>query len=152
MFHEQQLTISMRSNVREWTHVLLVNTPCSCLRNWREQRPSKQGYLDSNIKGEVGRVYYTGMELLLISFFYRSTRLFLGCILNGTSCSSVPTILQCRYTRSKNGKDVDRKNMSNVNNYLHTAHVWRWEFIHIQWIITSGSSNVCGRYLNTNDQ
>jgi hypothetical protein len=29
MLHEQQQTISMRSNVREWTHVLLMNTPCS---------------------------------------------------------------------------------------------------------------------------
>jgi hypothetical protein len=28
MLYEQQRTISRRSNVREWTHVLLVNTPC----------------------------------------------------------------------------------------------------------------------------
>jgi hypothetical protein len=29
MLHEEQQTISMRSNVQEWTHVLTVNTPCS---------------------------------------------------------------------------------------------------------------------------
>jgi hypothetical protein len=29
-----QQTISMRSNVREWTHVLLVNTPCSHLHGF----------------------------------------------------------------------------------------------------------------------
>jgi hypothetical protein len=31
MFHEHQQTISMRINVPEWTHVLLVNTPCTHL-------------------------------------------------------------------------------------------------------------------------
>jgi hypothetical protein len=29
MLHEQQETISMRSNIRGWTHVLFVNMPCS---------------------------------------------------------------------------------------------------------------------------
>jgi hypothetical protein len=53
MLHEQRQTISMRSNVREWTHVLLMNTPCSHLHsflsNWREQRPSNKGDLDSSV-------------------------------------------------------------------------------------------------------
>jgi hypothetical protein len=89
--HEQQQTISMRSNVREWTHVLLVNTPCSRLHNFCatgvEQRPSNQGDLDSSVTGVGdGKVYYTGVDLLLISFLYRSTWLLLGCVLNGTLC------------------------------------------------------------------
>jgi hypothetical protein len=42
------------------------------LRNWREQRPSSQGDLDSSVTGEIGRVCYTGVELLL-KFLYRST-------------------------------------------------------------------------------
>jgi hypothetical protein len=34
MLHKQKQTISMQSNVREWTHVLLVNTPCSQLHSF----------------------------------------------------------------------------------------------------------------------
>jgi hypothetical protein len=34
MIHEQQHAISTLSNVREWTHVLLVNTPCSQLHSF----------------------------------------------------------------------------------------------------------------------
>jgi hypothetical protein len=34
MLHEQQQKISMRSNVRERTHALLVNTPCSHLHSF----------------------------------------------------------------------------------------------------------------------
>lgn len=36
----------MRSNVQERTRVLLVNAPCSLLRNWREQWPSNQDDLE----------------------------------------------------------------------------------------------------------
>jgi hypothetical protein len=65
-------TISMRNrpNVREWTHVLFVNTPCShlaqLLRNWLEQRPRNQCGIDSGVTGQVGWVYYTGVDVLLI--------------------------------------------------------------------------------------
>jgi hypothetical protein len=38
------------------------------LRNWREQRPSNKGDLDSSVTGEVRSVYYTGADLLLIQF------------------------------------------------------------------------------------
>jgi hypothetical protein len=82
MRHEHQQTVSMRSNVREWIHILLVNT---VLRNWSEQRPSNQGYLDSSITGEAGRVCYSRVDLLLISPSYRSTWLLLGCV--GTLCT-----------------------------------------------------------------
>jgi hypothetical protein len=34
--------------------------PKQLSRNWREQRPSKKGYVDWIVKGEVGRDYYTG--------------------------------------------------------------------------------------------
>jgi hypothetical protein len=39
------------------------------LRNWREQRPSNQDDFNSSVTGEVGRVYSTGVDLFLISFF-----------------------------------------------------------------------------------
>jgi hypothetical protein len=76
----------MRSNVREWTHVLIVNK-AQLLHNWREQRPSNQGDLDPIVTVKVGRVYYTAVDLLLISFLYRSTWSLLGCVLNGTPCT-----------------------------------------------------------------
>jgi hypothetical protein len=53
--------------------------PAEFLGNWREMRPSNEGNLDSNITGEVGSVYYTGMDTLLISFMYRSKCLLLSC-------------------------------------------------------------------------
>jgi hypothetical protein len=31
------------------------------LSNWHEQRPSNQGDLDSNVTGDIGRVYYKGV-------------------------------------------------------------------------------------------
>jgi hypothetical protein len=40
---------------------------------WHEQRPSNKGDFDSSVTGDVGRVYYTGVDLLLILFLYRST-------------------------------------------------------------------------------
>jgi hypothetical protein len=63
--------------------------PAQLLRNWREQRPSNQGDLASSVTGEVGRIYYTGVNLLLISFLYRSTQLLLACVINCTACTSI---------------------------------------------------------------
>jgi hypothetical protein len=57
--------------------------PAELLRNWRGQRPSNMADLDSGVKGEVGRVYYTGVDLLLISFVF-------GCVLNDTPCMIRP--------------------------------------------------------------
>jgi hypothetical protein len=93
MLHEQQQTISMRSkysrmNTRSAREYIMF-APAQFLRNWREQRPSNQGDLYSSVMGEAGRVYYTEMDLLLISFLYRISRLFLSCVLNGTPCSSL---------------------------------------------------------------
>jgi hypothetical protein len=34
--------------------------------------------------GKVGVIYYTGVDLFLISFFYHSVQLLFGCVLNGT--------------------------------------------------------------------
>jgi hypothetical protein len=42
--------------------------PAQLLRNLREQRPSNQGGLDSSVTGEIGRVYYMGVDLLLMQF------------------------------------------------------------------------------------
>jgi hypothetical protein len=54
MFYEQQQAITMFNN----EHVLLVNTQRSHLHS--------QGDLDSSAKGEVGRVYYKGVDMFLI--------------------------------------------------------------------------------------
>jgi hypothetical protein len=67
-------------SAREYT----VFAATQLLLKWREQWPSNKGDLDSNVTGEVGRVYYTGMDLLPISCLYRSTWMMFGCILNGT--------------------------------------------------------------------
>jgi hypothetical protein len=48
----------------------IMFAPAQLLRNWCEQRPSNQGNLDSSVTGEVRRVYYTRVDLLLISFLY----------------------------------------------------------------------------------
>jgi hypothetical protein len=57
---------------------------CTSLRNWYEQRPSNKGGLDSSVTGEVGTVSCTEMDLIMISFSYRSTCLFFDCVLNYT--------------------------------------------------------------------
>jgi hypothetical protein len=49
---------------REYT----MFAPAQLLRNWSEQRPSNKDDLDSSVTGEVGRVYYTGVDLLLFFF------------------------------------------------------------------------------------
>jgi hypothetical protein len=67
--------------------LLLVNVfaPAQLPRNGREHRPSNKDDLDTSVIGEIGRVHY-GVNLLLISFFYRNARLLLRCVLNGTHC------------------------------------------------------------------
>jgi hypothetical protein len=69
-------------SAREYT----MFEPTQLLSNWREQRHSNQGDLDSSVTGEVWRVHYTGLNLLLVSFLYSSTWLLLGGILIGTPC------------------------------------------------------------------
>jgi hypothetical protein len=64
--------------------VLLVNSLCSHLHSFCAHGQEQQGDLDLSVPGEVGREYYTGVDLLLISFLYHSIWLLLGCILNGT--------------------------------------------------------------------
>jgi hypothetical protein len=44
--------------------------PGQLLSSWRERRPSNKGDLDSNVRGKVGRVYYTEMDLLVILFLW----------------------------------------------------------------------------------
>jgi hypothetical protein len=63
-------------------YVLLVNTPCSHLHSFCKTGTSSG--LEHH--GEVGRVYYMGVDLLLISSLYFSTWLFLGNVLHGKAC------------------------------------------------------------------
>jgi hypothetical protein len=74
MLHEQQLTIWMGTNFQEWTHVLLVSTPRSHLHSFCAAGASSglvtRVTLTRVSRGRlVGRVYYTGVDQLLISFF-----------------------------------------------------------------------------------
>jgi hypothetical protein len=62
------LRINTRS-AREYT----MFTPAQLLHSWHEQRPSNKGDLDSNVTAKVGREYYMGVDLLMISFLYRGT-------------------------------------------------------------------------------
>jgi hypothetical protein len=73
-----------RMNTRS-DHEYTMFAPAQLLRSWREQRPSSQCDLDSSVTGVVGRVYYTGVDPLLISFLCNSSWLLLGCVLNGTA-------------------------------------------------------------------
>jgi hypothetical protein len=47
--------------------------PAQLLRSWREERPSNQGDLDSNVMEKVVRVYCMWVDLLLILFLYRGS-------------------------------------------------------------------------------
>jgi hypothetical protein len=62
----------MRSkNIKERTQVLLVNTPCLHLHSFCAtdvgSGPANYGNHDSSVTTEITGVYYTGMNLLLIS-------------------------------------------------------------------------------------
>jgi hypothetical protein len=43
-------------------------TPAQILPNRSGQRPSNKGDLDWSVTADIGRVYYAGMDLILISF------------------------------------------------------------------------------------
>jgi hypothetical protein len=75
-------------SAREYT----IFAPAQFLRNWCRQRPSNRNDLDSSVTREVGRVYDTGVDLLMI-FLYHSKQLLLGSFLYGTSCTSHPLSL-----------------------------------------------------------
>jgi hypothetical protein len=76
-FRCEQCSRMNTRHAREYT-MFAPTQPLCC---WREQRPSNQADLDSCVTGEDGTVCYTGLALLLISFLYRSTWLFSGCVL-----------------------------------------------------------------------
>jgi hypothetical protein len=56
-----------RMNIHS-AHEYTTFAPAQLLHNWHEQQPSNQGNLDLSVMGEVERIYYMGMDLLLISF------------------------------------------------------------------------------------
>jgi hypothetical protein len=58
-----------------------------------EQWPSSEGDHNFSIAGQFGRVYYMGVDMLSIPFLYHSNGLLLGCILNGTLCTSGTCIM-----------------------------------------------------------
>jgi hypothetical protein len=68
-FDSKQCSRMSTRSASEYT----IFAPAQLLRRWREHRPSNQGYLDSSVTGEAGRVYYTGVDLFLIEFLGRST-------------------------------------------------------------------------------
>jgi hypothetical protein len=82
MFHEQQQTISMLSNVQEWTDVLFMRRFCAT----GVSSGLATTVTLTRVMQYVEREYYTGVNILMITFLYRSTWLLLGCVLNGTLC------------------------------------------------------------------
>jgi hypothetical protein len=90
MLQTQQQTIQMRSHVWEWTHVLLVNTPCSHLHSFCTTGVSSG--LATRVtstrvsRGRLGEPITRGWTFLCFHFLYRSTCLLLGCVLNSTHC------------------------------------------------------------------
>jgi hypothetical protein len=54
-------------NIRS-AHEYTMFASAHLYRKWREQRPSNQDDLHSSVTGKVWRVYYTGVDLLLINF------------------------------------------------------------------------------------
>jgi hypothetical protein len=73
----------------------IMFAPAQLLRNWPEQRPSNKGDLDSSLGGGGGYgVFYTAVDLLLVSFSYHSTELLLGCVLNCTLCISLTEVVR----------------------------------------------------------
>lgn len=53
-------------------HEYTIFAPAHLSRNWYRQRPSYEGDLDWSITGEVGSVYYTGVELSVDSLLCHS--------------------------------------------------------------------------------
>jgi hypothetical protein len=56
------------------------------LDTWHEEQPSNQTGPESSVTWEVMRICLMSVGLLMILFFYHSTLLLFGCILNGTLC------------------------------------------------------------------
>jgi hypothetical protein len=46
-------------SAREYTMFTLAQI----FLNWRKQRPSNEGDLDSSVTGQLGRAHYTGVDL-----------------------------------------------------------------------------------------
>jgi hypothetical protein len=92
ILHEQQQTISMRSNVREWTHVQLVTTPCSHLHSFCATGVSSglatRVTLTRVSWGRLEESITKGLNLLLMLLLHCSTWLLLGCVLNDTHRSN----------------------------------------------------------------
>jgi uncharacterized protein with PQ loop repeat len=98
MLHEQQQRISIRSNIREWRNVLLVNESCPYQYSFYATGVGS-GLATSVTLTQVSRkrfgesIYYAGADMFLISFLCRSMWLLLGCLLNSTPriISKMPT-------------------------------------------------------------
>jgi hypothetical protein len=54
-------------------HEVTIFASAHVLHNCREQRPRNKCNVESSVTDEVGRVYYTLVDLLLISFLYHRT-------------------------------------------------------------------------------
>jgi hypothetical protein len=68
MIHEKLRTNSMRSDVLEWTHFVVVNKPCSHLNSFCAVGVSSGLATEVTLiecNGEIGRNYYAGADLFL---------------------------------------------------------------------------------------
>jgi hypothetical protein len=89
VLHEQLHMILIPSIFREWTHVSLVNSlfaPAQFCATYVSNALAIRVIFTQVSRGEVGRVYYKEVHMLLIPFLCYSTWLFLGWFLNDALC------------------------------------------------------------------
>jgi hypothetical protein len=84
MLHEQQQTISMGSNVREWTRVPFVNTPCSYLHSFCATGVSSGIARRVTLTKGHGGCWESVTRRWTCSFRFVPSWLLTGCILNYT--------------------------------------------------------------------
>jgi hypothetical protein len=125
MLHEQQQTISMRSNVQELTHVLLMNTPCSHLYSFCASGLSSdlatRVTLTRVSRGRLGESITRGWTCFWFHFCTIVRDCFWGCVLNGTLCR-IASILKMETTkcppyshRCESLKSYTNENVCDIN-------------------------------------
>jgi hypothetical protein len=96
------------------------------LRYLREQCSSNQGSIDLNVTWEAGRVYCTTVDLFLILFFL-VIRVFLVCVLNGTSSTYIRI-----YIHTHIHTYVHTYVYTYIHTYVHThTHIHTYVHAHI---------------------
>jgi hypothetical protein len=93
----KQFTTSRKRILRmdtysSFTYTIVIFAPVQLRRICREQWPSNWGDLGMSVMGMVGQSVTRGVDLILISFLWGSTWLFLGCVSNDIPCTSTKSV------------------------------------------------------------